>query len=184
MNNYADYSDDDLLLLLKDRDRRAWEYVYEQYKSMVVAYVLKNSGTQSDGEDMYIESLTILKSKIESNSLYQAGNNIKNLIYTYARNTWLDILKKRGKAPVSADNLAEEAEAFSYSAVYAEKLEDALRHIQERCKELILLKHYNKLPMAEIAEETGYSDAGSAKTALNRCMEKLRNVAKNMLKKD
>lgn len=74
--------------------------------------------------------------------------------------------------------LDEETEQLPYLPA----LEVVMNQIGDKCRDLLKAFYYEKLPMTQIAWRLGFKDDNSAKSQKNKCMDKARDLAKEVLR--
>ncbi len=183
MNTKNNYTDEYLIAGIKSDDEAIMEYVYRQYYPMVAHLVKNNRGNDTDAEDLYQEGLLVVFQKI------RAGEEIRFLkayIYSVCRLKWLNLLRyKRRHAEQFIDNYEaievsfddDEKEAVPYEGA----LQQALAQLDETCRQLLLAFYFEKLSMEDIATRFQYSQANTAKSKKNKCMDRIRQKAQTIL---
>ncbi|MEJ0021200.1 MAG: RNA polymerase sigma factor [Candidatus Doudnabacteria bacterium] len=110
-------------------DSHALDLLIQKYLSQTYNFVFKYVHTTQDAEDVTQEAFVKAWKKIDT---FKRQYKFKTWLFTIAKNTALDHLKKRGLVPFSALNGENEGEAFEQSLVSYETLPDeALAKIQD-----------------------------------------------------
>lgn len=183
MNPKRSYTEETLIAGIKSGDENIMEYVYHQYYSMVAHFVKNNQGTENDAEDLYQEGLLVVFQKI------RAGEEIrflKTYIYSVCRLKWLNLLRYRRRHPEQVIDTYEPFEVILEDAEtdampYQQAMKQALAQLDETCRQILLAFYFEKLSMEEIAQRFQYSKANTAKSKKNKCMDRIRQVAQNIL---
>lgn len=183
--NIQNISDSDLLELLKARDRRAWNMVYQKYGNMLKTHILSNSGNEDEALDMMQETFAVLSVKLQDEN-FVLTSRLGTFLYSIIRFKWLARLKLRGKMPtMSIDNEEFElADNTNSEEVIAREcklkhIEYQLTQLKTRCQEIIKKYYYKSLSMKEIAAELGYTDGKNVKNQKARCMKVLIEMVKS-----
>lgn len=184
MNFKNVYSEEALLAGIMAGNESIMEYVYKQYYPMIVHFVRSNNGNESDAEDLYQEGLLVVFQKIRN------GENIqylKTFVYSVCRLKWLDRLRHRKRRAEKLVDNHDFIEVNEYSleqelVPYEELLQQALNELDEICRQLLLSFYFEKLSMEDIAARFGYNQANTAKSKKNKCMERIREKVKIILK--
>ncbi|MCF8245999.1 MAG: sigma-70 family RNA polymerase sigma factor [Saprospiraceae bacterium] len=172
-------SDEALLLGLKGEQNSAFQAIYHRYGAYVRHYVLDNSGTEDDAEDVFQEALIALVQNLRKPG-FSVQTNIGSFFQAIVRNWWMYKLRGRRNnlpienLPLRADDTGE---VFVREAVFSLKeqlVANAFGQIAADCQQVIHAFYLLRKPLAEIAEEMGYSDQ-FIKQKKMRCMNALRN---------
>lgn len=170
-----------LVAALKAEEEAAFKAVFHESYRVVEHYIKTNGGYQVDAKDIFSEGLIALVQLVRKPN-FELTASISALMYAICRRIWLKSFRKKGKeitvgefhrdiALVELPDFEEDKETDEH---YKEVIK-ALEQIGEKCKEVILLAHYQGMPRDEIALQTGYSKS-FVRIKLFRCMNKLRNI--------
>lgn len=154
----------------------AMKGLYKHY-GVVRAFVLKNSGSKQDAEDVFQEALIILYRKVKAPE-FQLTSSLATFITGISRYYWLGELRKRGKS-INMNLDLPETESEDFSALLENEsrfavAEQALLTIGEKCRDLLRLFYFEKLNFTAIALRIGLSNEKVAKNQKYRCLEKAR----------
>jgi RNA polymerase sigma factor (sigma-70 family) len=89
-------SDSDLLEGLKMKHEKAIYSVYNSYYPSVEKYVLMNSGSAQDAEDVFQDAVMVLLSYV-SRENFNLTCALKTLVFAIARRLWLKQLRYRSR---------------------------------------------------------------------------------------
>ncbi len=173
---HAPKTDEDLLLLLRENHRKAFEYLYRGHYAMVEYFVKGNSGNAQDAEDIFQETMLVLFDKARYEQ-FTLSCTVKTFIYSVARNTWLKKLRdNRIKISVKDferyDDIAVEEDNTENDK--QQQVKTAMEQLGEGCRKILLLFYYQKKRMEEIAAELGYTNADNAKNQKYKCLQQLK----------
>ena len=169
-------------LLAKRPD--TYRYLYKKFGPMVLAHVLKNSGSREDGDEILQRTVLKVWEKVKAGK-YQDQGKFDRFFYSVATNMWLDELRSRRRKPVSRLGKTEEylqdesEEDWSRKVVKHDSLDAiyrALKKLGDTCKELIELYHFQEIPLKEIAELKQY-DYGNLRKRIFDCRNRLKRFA-------
>ncbi len=185
MNTDGNSSDLRLIEAIKLGDEKALGVFYRENFGKIMHLVLKNSGDDNDAKDVYQEGMMEVVMQVRSGKLDQLTSRLSTYLYSICHHKWIDKLRRQNKA---VEVVWEETEMGvildeeSEQPPYWHALETVLGQIGEKCRELLQAFYYEKLPMSQIAWKLGFKDDNSAKSQKNKCMDKARDLAKDVLR--
>ena len=184
---YENMKLEDLLLLAKKGDGRAFEHIVLATESAVYNLALSILKRKEDAEDVTQETYlrlwrTISEATIESPKSY---------ILRAARNLALDLIRKKSKRDDADTVVQGEDEEFEIELedtdpasrpdlAYLQKMEreavrESINELPTSARELIILRDLEGLPYSEIAKVLGIPE-GTLKSKLFRARERLRQI--------
>lgn len=132
-------------------DKTISEQIYEKYNKKIYGYFISKTNHKEISDDLTSEVFIKVFEKLDSFDEKKAS--ISTWIYTIAHNKLIDYY--RGIKPVSVledDYLAEDdIEEAVCNQETLEMLADALEQLDERDRELIILRYYSGKTLKEIA---------------------------------
>jgi RNA polymerase sigma factor (sigma-70 family) len=150
--------------------------LYTRHFPTVRQFVLQNSGTLNDAQDMFQEAVAVLWLQLKEGRM-QPESDPGGFLFRVARNKWLDTVRSAAHRnmkvvhdertldrPIDAPDDVEER-IVRLRAVY-DKLDDKCRTVLDRF-------YFERKDLATIAEEMGVEEE-SIRTIKYRCMMKLR----------
>jgi RNA polymerase sigma factor (sigma-70 family) len=173
-----------IFLAIKQRDNKAiFTLLYQNYYTMVKAIVKKYNGSNDDADDVFQEMLIILIREIE-NGRIDEQKDLKNYLYTIAKNLYLNILKKQAKQQSLDDvpeSLTEDMDVKSHIELQQSEtlILDIIKQLGNTCYELLKAIIFENKKQEEIAKQLGLSDSNVVKTYKNRCKNKLITLLQN-----
>jgi RNA polymerase sigma factor (sigma-70 family) len=182
-------NDQTLVDKIREGDGEALRYLYKKYYPVVLRLITQNSGDEQDAEDIYQESLMVLYEKAKDTN-FKLSSSLKTYIYSISRNKWLYKLRQEGAGRVSFEEVedyievAEESQYFDNETIdYDEMVGEALKKMDETCRKLLEYFYYHKLSLDIVAQKLGYNNANTAKAKKNKCMNRARSIAKELMAK-
>jgi len=152
-------------------------------------YALVLTQNRTDAEDLVQETYV---RAIRAMGRLRHDSNVKGWLFTILRNTWLNELRQRRKAPEVVDfevdertsNLVDESMKSPHD-VYVRKLErrhvrEAIQRLPEEAREVILLREWEELSYQEIAVVLD-CPVGTVMSRLARARSKLRGLLSSVL---
>jgi DNA-directed RNA polymerase specialized sigma24 family protein len=143
-------------------------------------YILANSGTPVQAQDIFAEGLAIMLEKKREGILHFTANP-GTWLYGVCRNLWRNELRKRGKTlddysyEPATDPVDPETEPDYYDICREE-----IGKLGSKCRELLFQTIYESKKIGEIAADLGYSTPHSASTQKRKCLDRL---SKNVMER-
>ena len=175
------HSDARILDGIRRGDEGALVKLYHSNRRPVASFVLGNSGTADDAEDMLQEALVILWERVRSGRFEYAAR-LETFIYATVRRLWLRRLaRRRREIPGAADpETTAETDTNPLEAIIeaeeAREVRDALDRLGEPCRTLLILFYWEEASMEEIASRLGFANAETAKSKKYQCKKALEQI--------
>lgn len=182
ISNYIILTDQQLVTLAHDGDPIAFETLFNRYRDGIYKlYMARTGGNGDDADDLLQETFIKVFLNLEK---YDTSFTFGQWIYTIARNTFIDFMRKRrddlpinaspseGAAyinPASADATPEERVINSQNGT---QLASRLSGMSSRYRRLIELRFFKEYSYEEIAAELGIP-IGTVKTQIHRARTQL-----------
>lgn len=172
------YNEQELVSLLKNRDNRAFAYLYDNYSGALYGIILQVLNNSELANDVLQEVFVNIWKKIES------YDPTKGRLYTWmlniARNASIDMLRsksfqnsQRNQAfPENVDGIAAGTFQTNTDIIGLRKLLEKLKTEQRALIELAYFKGYTH---EEIADIEGIP-LGTVKTRIRNALQQLRNI--------
>lgn len=136
------------------------ETVYAEYKDRIAVYVRRRISNAEDAADL--SSVTFEKVCASWKSFVPEKGDVSSWVYTIARNTVFDFLRKKKKermdkpidfsqAVVSSSPLTPEEQLLRNETL--DKLYLALERLPQRERDIVILRFYHEKPLFEIAKK-------------------------------
>lgn len=149
---------------------------YERNFQKIKVFIEKNSGTETDAEDVFQEAIIITYQKLRAGSL-QLECSLGTYVFAVSRNIWMNTLRKRNKIR-SWDKLPEISDTMQTTILEDIHTLERLALYQkyflklgENCQRLLGFFFSGKR-MSEIADSMGYS-GGYARKKKFECKKRL-----------
>lgn len=160
--------------------------LYKSNRRPVTAYVVANSGTYDDAEDLLQEALVVLWERVR-NGRFEYTAKLDTFVYATARNLWMRRLARMRRevaGAVDPDRHADDGASALDTMIEteeAERVRTGLEKLGEPCKSLLLLFYWEELPMEEIARRLGFANADTAKSKKYQCKKLLLALVRSEL---
>jgi RNA polymerase sigma factor (sigma-70 family) len=143
---------------LLQNDERTLNLLYKETIPAITAYIVQNSGTEADAQDIFQEALLAIFQKARSGQL-QLTTGFQPYLYAVCRNLWLMQLRKKKVRRVTNLDAAQhepvtdsfgDAEHTADQYARLQLLHTQLEKLGEGCRELLRLCFSGK-PLDEVA---------------------------------
>ena len=170
-----DNLENDLIIGLAVGDSSAFDELYENEYPKIRDYVIQNSGSIADAQDVFQDGVVVLLEKVKTPE-FEFTCKVGTYLYSCCRNLWLKQLRKTNREinseyyeiyDVEDVSLLEEPEN------HHEKLAPILAKISESCLKLFQAFYYECKTWETIAQEFGYNTINSAKNQKYKCLKKI-----------
>lgn len=161
MSVYNSYTDSELATLLIQDDRAAFAEIYERYWSILLNHALKMLGSEDEAKDVIqdvfstlwqkrttLEIHTSLASFLYISVRYQV---LKVIRHSKVAERYLSTLQRNIEEGLPATDLPQEREL-------AKRIEDGIRQLPPRMKEVFELSRIHGYSYREIAEKLDLAD--------------------------
>lgn len=161
---------------LRRNDPATVRALYSRHFPTVRHYVLQNSGTTVDAQDMFQEAMTVLWLKVKDDAM-PANIDPGGFLFRVAKNKWLDHVRSAAHKHMKVVHDDRYGEVRDEAPVDVEERILRLRGIYEKlddkCRTVLDRFYFEHKDLATIANELGV-DEESIRTIKYRCMMKLR----------
>lgn len=175
---FKDFSDEQLMLALKQGEKLAFNELYTRYSDKLYGYLLKMLWyNEVRAQDLLQDVFTKI---ITQPHLFDTNRNFKTWVYTIAANLCKNEFK-RNEVRKGTVNGVENHFAISsdtnvekevHERHFREALDEALLKLDTKHREAFVLKHIDGLSIKEIADITGANE-GTVKSRLFYAIKKL-----------
>ena len=169
---------------IKNRQNdKALSYLYSHTLKKVKSYILHNSGSHDEANDIFQDAVIIFfKSVIENK--FENNLSVDAYIFTISKNLWINTAKrKRNLVHVDIEDQQLSADTNSQldNMISKEKrgaLDIAYSKLDDACRNLLGLIAYEKLSMKELQEKMNLTSENAAKTMHYRCKQAFHKIIK------
>jgi RNA polymerase sigma-70 factor (ECF subfamily) len=182
-NGFSDYSDEELMLAIQQGEKLAFNELYARYSDKLYGYLLKmlwynEVRAQDLLQDLFAKIIT-------QPHLFDTERNFKTWIYTIASNLCKNEFKRNdvrkgtvnGVEQFHSLSTDENLENKIQENQFREALNQELTLLDDKHREVFVLKHIDGLSIKEISEITGANE-GTVKSRLFYAIKKLANALK------
>lgn len=192
--------DNDIIRGIRENSEAAWRALYasthDKFATLVSRSLGKESATTFD--DIYEQACLDLMENVKAGKLLEGDAvNLSGYLYTIcmrkairaneSRTREAERKQEYGRAFLPGEDpdpeSGQEADREAWEKALA-LLDEALSRIPERCRAILRRFYWDKMSMKDIAAAMGLKNDDVAKATKNKCMNKFKSVAKEMLADD
>lgn len=154
--------------------------LYVKHFPAIRQYVVQNSGTGSDAQDMFQEAITVLWIKVKEDR-FAPLDDPGGFLYRVAKNKWLDQMRSAAHKHMKVvhDDRRNEVQAEAPDDVEERlaRLRGIYAKLDDKCRTVLDQFYFERKDLATIASGMGVEEE-SIRTIKYRCMMKLRAFRK------
>ncbi|MBP7513855.1 MAG: sigma-70 family RNA polymerase sigma factor [Flavobacteriales bacterium] len=167
---------------LRRNDQVAMRSIYKAHFPAVRQYVLQNSGTVSDAQDVFQEAIVVLWMNVKLDR-FSAGTESGpgGFLFRVAKNKWLDVVRSAAhrhmKVVHNDQSLERRSDAPDDTEERITRLRGVYEKLDDKCRTILDQYYFERKDLATIAAGMGVEE-DSIRTIKYRCMMKLRAFRK------
>ncbi|WP_282781222.1 RNA polymerase sigma factor [Phaeodactylibacter xiamenensis] len=172
------------ILALRQGDFSTLDYIYREHAPTITQWVVRNSGSVSDAQDVFQEGIIALHQKAQDPT-FLLTCPLGALLFQICRNKWFSQLRKKNRETEVRNAEAERYESegivqntleqIEEEEIRQRKLDQAFGQLSELCQQLLQLLA-SGMASAEVAEQLGMNNANTVYRRKNACAERWRNL--------
>ena len=180
------YSDAELITAIGNGDQlnSAIFFIYQEYSNTIQSFILANSGSQQDAEDIFQETVVTFIDLVKKNR-FRGEASVKTFLVAIARNVWLNELKKRERSgnrekvfEHSRDLTEMDVSQYIADREVKQQFVNVLGKLGEPCKKLLTLFYYENLSMKDILHHLHYENEQVVRNKKYKCLQALTELIK------
>lgn len=170
-----------LLSKLKAEDNSSFRALYQYCFPAVSGYIVQNSGTFEDAEDVFQEAVIVLLQKIRQSD-FVLSSSLKTYLYAISKNLWLKRLRDNkarniDNYPYPISDYVETSPKESETEISREeKVRNWLQKITMHCQKILKALFFHKIPMDILMVKMGWKNKHTASNQKHKCMQQIKNV--------
>lgn len=156
--------------------------IYRSHFGSLSWYVMNNSGSRQDAEDVFQEVMVSFIDLVQKDK-FRGESTVKTFLYSLNRHTWLNELKRRGRASVREEKFERGQERVELDSSHLiadrEGKAEVMRLVGElgdTCQKILLLFYYENMSMKEILEATDYENEQVVRNKKYKCLKQLEQL--------
>ena len=171
----------------------AIKHLYRTQFAITTAYIKQNNGNDEDAEDIFQEVIVTFIDLVKKEK-FRGESSVSTFLYALTRNTWLNELKKRGRAKLRNEKFEKGKETTGMDASHyianremKAQLMNLVGSLGETCKKILLAFYFENLAMKEILTLLDYENEQVVRNKKYKCLKQMEqmisaqpNLAKNL----
>ena len=156
--------------------------IYRDYFDSLSWYVMNNNGSRQDAEDIFQEVVVNFIDLVQKNK-FRGESTVKTFLFSLNRFTWLNELKRRGRALVREEKFEKGREQVDDDVAVliagresSGQVIELLDRLGEDCKKILLLYYYEDLSMKEILEHVHFENEQVVRNKKYKCLKQLEQM--------
>lgn len=156
--------------------------LYRNHFESLGWYVMNNSGSRQDAEDIFQEVVVTFIDLVQKNK-FRGESSVKTFLFSLNRYAWLNELKRRGRALAREEKFErmQDRTTEDVSSVMADRESSAgilqlVEQLGETCKKILLLFYYEDYSMKQILEHMHYENEQVVRNKKYKCIKQLEQM--------
>ncbi len=156
--------------------------LYRSHFDSLSWYVMNNSGSRQDAEDVFQEVVVSFIDLVKKDK-FRGDSTVKTFLYSLNRHTWLNELKRRGRALAREEKFERGQDRVELDSQHQiadregkEEIARLVGELGETCRKILLLFYYENLSMKEILEATDYENEQVVRNKKYKCLKQLEQM--------
>lgn len=177
-----DYSDEALMLRVKDGDHRAFEELLRRYEKQLLSFFYRQTSDYDGAKDLVMDTFLKL---YQASARYEPRAKFSTYIYQIARNLSINEYNKRQFRKTSSLDEMDEGEGIEVPGTDLNAMElmerqekqqlvqMALNSLNEEQRTILILTEYQELPIDRVAQIMACS-VGTVKSRMFRARQRIK----------
>jgi RNA polymerase sigma factor (sigma-70 family) len=156
--------------------------IYRDHFDSLCWYVMNNNGSKQDAEDIFQEVVVTFIELVQKDK-FRGESSVKTFLFSLTRHTWLNELKRRGRALAREEKYekGQERTEMDVSDLIADReakkeLMKLVDQLGETCKKILLMFYYENLPVSEMLDALDYENEQVIRNKKYKCMKQLEQM--------
>ena len=145
-------------------------------------YVMNNNGSRQDAEDIFQEVVVNFIELVQKDK-FRGESSIKTFLFSLNRFTWLNELKRKGRALAREEKYEkgqEKTEMDVSQFIAGREAKGQVLQLMEQigatCKKILLMFYYENLSITEILENLHYENEQVVRNKKYKCLKQLEQM--------
>ena len=157
-------------------------YLYRANFESLNWWIMNNSGSQQDAEDIFQEVLVSFIDLVQRNK-FRGESTVKTFLFSLNRFAWLNELKRRGRAVAREEKYEKEQDRVGVDItedIAGRETTDMIMKLMDRigetCKKILLLFYYENRSISEILADLHYENEQVVRNKKYKCLKQLEQM--------
>jgi len=184
MEAIKNFPDSELVANIRNGQRmdESIKAIYRAYFDSLSWYIMNNSGSRQDAEDIFQEVVVAFIDLVQKNK-FRGEATIKTFLFSLNRYSWLNELKRRKRALVREEKYekGQDMVEMDIGQLIAEREGKAeviklVSQLGDTCRKILLLFYFENLSMKEILENMHYENEQVVRNKKYKCLRQLEQM--------
>lgn len=184
MEVIRNFPDSELVTNIRDGQRmdETIKAIYRSHFESLSWYVVNNSGSRQDAEDIFQEVLVNFIDLVQKDK-FRGESTVKTFLFSLNRYTWLNELKRRGRALAREEKYERGQEQVELDSSHwiADRegkaaILNLVAELGDTCQKILLLFYYENMSMKEILDATDYENEQVVRNKKYKCLKQLEKM--------
>jgi len=181
-------TDQQIIAQIKDgnvqNSELALRHVYKRHFKMIEAFVLKNSGTKDDAQDVFQDIVISLYNNVKEDK-YSHLSQLTTYLFAIGKNIWFNNLRKNGRISLIENSELDNNPSYEDIEGHIEYTEQQkqigrlLHKVGQECATILKMFYFERIRMVKIAATMNFASEQEAKNQKYKCMKKLKAFVKS-----
>ncbi|MEL6973365.1 MAG: RNA polymerase sigma factor [Bacteroidota bacterium] len=152
------------------------QVLYLRYREKCINYIrrhLHDDKLPEDAADLYQDAILILHNNVKNGRLERLWAQTDTYLIAIIRRQWQRKQKRTSRPLLVPPEAVEEEE---HPDLLRQRLRRALGKMEDKCRAMVTLRHFDQLGYDVIAELLEYKNGSTVRNLIARCREKLRQL--------
>jgi len=156
--------------------------LYRDHFESLAWFVMNNSGSRQDAEDIF-QDVVVSFIDLVKKGKFRGEASIKTFLFAMNKNTWLNELKRRGRAGQRELKYEKEQDKTEMDTTHFIADREATKQVMElvgelgdTCKKILVMFYYENLSMKEILEGLEYENEQVVRNKKYKCLKQLEQM--------
>ncbi|WP_436517968.1 RNA polymerase sigma factor [Ekhidna sp. To15] len=182
-------SEKEIIADIRGGNSKVMESLYLQHRNEFVSWSVGKFGiSEDDALDHFQDTMTIFFEGVMNSKITEIGSSLKTYLFGIGKNRIRQQFDAKNRGDKHEGGLTEHYQFLAEDEDASEAYEQArsqtsrlFESLGEACREILRLFYFEKRSMSEIATAMQHKNEAVTRTTKKRCLEKLRNEAKQPL---
>ncbi len=178
------FSDAELVANLRSGNKmdETIKAVYRNYFESLCWFVMNNSGSRQDAEDVFQEVVVDFIDLVQKDK-FRGESSIKTFLFSLNRHIWLNELKRKGRASLreikyekGQEKTEMDVSHFIAGREAKNQVAKLVGQLGETCQKILLMFYYENLSIKEMLESLNYENEQVVRNKKYKCLKQLEEM--------